>query len=294
MGNKTSSFRGAWGGQPRVPCGGSALRSQSHRRLTYKSPRSQVHYSIPLPSIHALPSTQGRAQECMAMAEVISRCQLKSFSHPWGFLCSGSRICGSIGVCDIGFLWNNSVFLRETVCLCCCLHEAVKRWLSVDLLFFFKNGHSSRITYFQPEGIHWAHYSPSTNPWEGQYFPLLLGRCEKNQWCRQEITPSKGKSIAWAFGRNEAKRKGRGHFVQVSLTSSAPPPPAALGSCSPHFSEQDPRHAWWGTPPMAPYSSNVSHCAYWVSTRPPICHGDRGIWFPTPSTSAGAMTLQNR
>lgn len=138
MGNKTSSFRGAWGGQPRVPCGGSALRSQSHRRLTYKSPQSQVHYSIPLPSIHALPSTQGRAQECVA--EMTPQCQLKSFSHSWGFLSSGSFICGTIGVFNIVFLSNNSVFLIETGCLCYCLYEAVKRWLSVGLLFFFKDG----------------------------------------------------------------------------------------------------------------------------------------------------------
>lgn len=175
MGNKSSSFRGAWGGQPRVPCGGSALRSQSHRRPTYKSPGSQVHSSIPLPSIQALPSTRGRAQECMGMAEMIPQCQLKPLLPLSGFPQVALFVVSS-GRAILGF-FDITLCSLQKLYLCCCSHEAVRKWLSVNLLFFFKDGPSSKQPTLSMSLSTWHILLQAQSPEKD--FKLLLGQVWK-------------------------------------------------------------------------------------------------------------------
>lgn len=131
MWNKTNSFWGAQGGQPRVPCEGSPLRSQSHRRLTCKSLQSQVHYPIPFHLFMPCPvPREGPRNDVMWWYHSASQnpsaflnSPLASFLHLWCY--------GCVKLTFLAFILSPSQ--KFYLCPCSCSHQAVRKWQCASL-----------------------------------------------------------------------------------------------------------------------------------------------------------------
>lgn len=91
--------------------------------------------------------------------------------------------------------------------LCCCSHEAVRKWLSMDLLFFLKNGHSSKQPTLSMWVSTWHIILQAQIPEKDITLSCYQGRCERNQQSRQELILQRMRAQAGCSEEVRAKEK---------------------------------------------------------------------------------------
>ena len=263
MGNKTSSFRGARGGQPRVPCGGSPLRSQSHRRLTYKSPKPRVHYSS---SFCLLGPCPGPRAQCPRWAFP----HLPELSLPQGFSSMAPRVC------ETGLSGVHFVSRAETAFIPLLLFSSSCQEMTMCIPSFPFSSLRLAPAPNNPLSVQGCLLGPLLSK------HISWGRILLEQVSRKSVT-QEGDSSLMDKDTSLGWRKGNQPCPPL-------PPPCSLISIkfqSPHSPQEVTEQTcsqvgFMGTPPngtLAPENQSglMPGCrGSWVNPRPPACHGDGG------------------